>query len=136
MSIKPVFLREQLAPQKGAPMQTYCVRKCIAIYHGNRCDRQAAHCHTVEIASYIQKAEGQCEPFSTAEQSVITYLNRYEKQFLNELPEFHQSADIENIGEVFFAGLTELLGKQGMTLQRLEIGETPLRVYAIYCHAD
>jgi 6-pyruvoyl-tetrahydropterin synthase len=70
------------------------------------------------------------------EQIVAVYLNRYEKQFLNELPEFHQNADIETIGEVFFAGLTKLLREQGMTLQRLEIGETPLRVYAISCYAD
>jgi 6-pyruvoyl tetrahydropterin synthase-like protein len=123
-------------PEKGVPMQTYCVRRCIAIYHGNGCDRQNAHCHTIEIASYIQKADGPCDVFPNAEQIVIAYLARYEKQFLNELPEFHQSADIETIGEVFFAGLTELLRAQGMTLQRLEIGETPLRVYAICCYTD
>lgn len=117
-------------------MQTYCVRKCIPIYHGNSCDRQKAHCHTIELASYLQKMDGQRELFSNAEQIVITYFNRYAKQFLNELPEFHEGASIEQIGEVFFAELTELLQEHGMILQRLEVGETPLRVYSIYRQED
>jgi 6-pyruvoyl-tetrahydropterin synthase len=123
-------------------METYCVRKCIFIYHGISWDQQEVHGHTIEVASYIQKADRQCESFSQpfsesfsyAEERINTYLDGYTKQFLNELPEFHEDTSIENIGEVFFARLTEIMEEQGMILQRLEIGETPLRVYAIFRH--
>jgi 6-pyruvoyl-tetrahydropterin synthase len=80
--------------------------------------------------------DGQQELFSNAEQIVVTYFDRYAKQFLNELPEFQDGASIEQIGEVFFAELTELLQAHGMILQRLEVGETPLRVYSIYRQED
>jgi 6-pyruvoyl tetrahydropterin synthase-like protein len=117
-------------------MQTYCIRVCIPIYHGSSCDRQKAHYHTVEIACYIQKSDSQFQRFTDIERDIHAYLNRYAKQFLNEMPEFQQDTSIENIGEVFFAGLTEHLWKQGITLKRLEIGETPLRLYVIYCQED
>lgn len=112
-------------------MQTYCIRQSIPIFHGNSGDRERAHCHTIEIAAHIQKKDGQFERFSDMERRIKDYFDRYDDQFLNAMPEFETDASIENIGEVFFAGLTEVLERDGFMLSRLEVGETPLRQYII-----
>mgnify|MGYP000631649878 CR=1 FL=1 len=47
------------------------------------------------------------------------------------LVQFAGDANIENVGEVFWRKLVKVFDKNGWKLIRLEIGENPLRVYAV-----
>ena len=58
-------------------------------------------------------------------------LEIYQNQYLNSLEEFAGDANIENVGEVFWRKLVKVFDKNGWKLIRLEIGENPLRVYAV-----
>lgn len=112
-------------------MQTYWISRCLSIRHGSGVDSGKAHGHTIEVQAYIGKDSGELEPFHSMERVLDSYLSRYDECFINALPEFGGDGSIERIGEVFFAGLSRVLEQNGLVLERLEVGETPLRHYVI-----
>ena len=112
-------------------MRTYCIKRCLSIRHGTGLDRASAHSHTIEVAAYLKKEGPEILLFSGVEQLLDSFLSRYENRFLNSLPAFDGDASMERIGEVIFTGLTPLLEERGLFLERLEVGETPLRRYII-----
>lgn len=112
-------------------MQQYCIRTALPIQHSANGSRDRAHDHSIEIAAYLDKESEGFEQFREMERAINRYLKRYENQFLNALPEFQNGANMEDLGEVFFAGLTAALADTDLTLTRLEVGETPLRTYII-----
>lgn len=112
-------------------VQTYCISRCLSIRHGGGMDNGKAHSHTIEVLAYIGKEDGAFEPFFSMEQVMDSYLSRYEGRFINVLPEFDGDGSIERMGEVFFAGLSRTLAQSGLYLERLEVGETPLRRYIV-----
>ena len=112
-------------------MQLYCIRSSVTIYHGRSMDREKAHNHSIELGVYVEKATDDFEQFREIERCINAYFKRYQNQFLNAMPEFHGDASLENMSEVFFAGLTAALNSSDLTLIRLEVGETPLRTYII-----
>ncbi len=94
-------------------------------------DREKAHNHSIELSAYVEKATDDFQQFREIERCINTYFARYQNQFLNAMPEFNGDASLENMGEVFFAGLTAALRDSNLMLKRLEVGETPLRTYII-----
>ena len=110
-------------------MKTYCITVCITICHGFTCDREKAHCHTVELSSYIQRNSDDFDRFSNLEKIINKYLEKYNCKFLNEMPEFAEDTTIERLGHVIFEGLYAELQKHQIELSKIAIGETPLRKY-------
>lgn len=97
--------------------------------------RAGLHYHTLDITLYIQKQKDAGETFllyEDLEREVEQYFSAYEGAFFNELPAFERiSVTIEHIGDMFFTALKRKLKAEGYILSRLEISETPARVYAI-----
>ncbi len=112
-------------------MQLYRIHTSVTIYHGRSAEREKAHNHSIEIDMYVEKATDDFQQFQEIELRTGAYFKQYENQFLNVMPEFHGDTSLENMGEVFFAGLTAALSGSKLTLRRLEVGETPLRTYII-----
>lgn len=112
-------------------MQLYCIHTSVTIYHGRSAEREKAHNHSIEIEVYVEKETDDFQEFQEIERHVSDYFEQYQNQFLNVIPEFNGDASLENMGEVFFAGLTTALRDSRLTLKRLEVGETPLRTYII-----
>lgn len=112
-------------------MRTYCMKFYLPIYHSGTGDRAAAHRHTVEVAVYVRRGTGKFEPFSEMEKNVEECLRPYGSCYLNDREEFRGDASMERVGDVLFSRLTELMRERESTLLRLEIGETPLRKYAV-----
>lgn len=105
--------------------------------------RAGQHFHTLEITLYIQEkntaepSENQNESdhfflYDEMEKGIFRFFEDYEGAFFNELPEFSNvSATIEHIGDMFYTALRRKLIKEGFILKKLEISETPSRVYAV-----
>lgn len=114
-------------------MRTYCFRTCISILHSSDNNADNAHVHTVEVAVYLYLKEmlSDIRKFEEIEQMISKYLDKYREKYLNDLEGFEDNADIERLGEVLFYGLVEVLDNDNMSMERLEIGETPLRTYIV-----
>lgn len=112
-------------------MRTYCMKFYIPVYHSGNGDRAAAHRHTVEVAVYVRRDAERFEPFSEMEKSVEACLRPYGSCYLNDREEFREDASMERLGDVLFSRLAELMEERKSSLLRLEIGETPLRKYAV-----
>lgn len=112
-------------------MALYQIRTCISIFHGATNDRLKSHSHTVELSLYLFKPGKDMLNFSKVETAINNCLQPYHGQFLNEMPEFKEDTSIEQIGEVLYVKLQEAMDAYGLTLERFEIGETPLRTYII-----
>lgn len=112
-------------------MRTYCMKFYLPICHSGNGDRAAAHRHTAEVAVYVRRDAERFEPFSEMEKSVEECLRPYGACYLNDREEFREDASMERVGEVLFSRLAELMEERKSSLLRLEIGETPLRKYAV-----
>ena len=53
------------------------------------------------------------------------------KKYLNDMPEFDGDTSVENVGEVLYARLSKHFEDRHWKFSRMEISETPLRVYVI-----
>ena len=70
------------------------------------------------------------------EDNISYILGGYRNQYINDFPEFHGDSTIENMGEVIFQQLYKYFQETDWDLDRFEISETPLRVYAIVVDYD
>ena len=112
-------------------MPSYHIRTCIPIVHSMTGREEDKHTHSVELALYLSRPGGGMLRFRQVEEAVDRCLAPYRNRFLNAMPEFHDGAAIEQVGEVFFLRLRETMAAAGLVLERFEIGETPLRTYII-----
>ena len=112
-------------------MPVYCFHYFLSILHSADNNLEHKHSHTLEIVIYLSGEIDKSARFDTIEKYAEDYLRQYENEYLNILPEFEQNANIENIGDVFFEGIERELEQHGLLLERLEIGETPLRTYIV-----
>lgn len=119
------------AAKGGSAMPTYHIRTYVPIFHSRTGDRAEGHLHSIELSLYLSAPTRDMLPFGEVEAAIDRCLAPYKSKFLNELPEFRSGADIEEIGEVFFARLEEAMAAYRLTLERFEIEETPLRTYII-----
>lgn len=95
--------------------------------------KDTAHFHTFMISLFIENLDQtQLLSFSKMNQIMDTFLEKYSGNYLNELEEFRTLVpSIENIGEVFYEELKVILHKVQLDLIKLDISETPLRIYSI-----
>ncbi len=126
----------------------YCFHYYLPITHSADNNIEHKHSHTLEITTYIRLLSGfeqddiqsrsadgsqtrSREKFGEIEKYSSVFLKRYEGQYLNGLSEFDGDASIEHVGDVIYAAMGEYLLSQQLFLERLEIGENPLRVYVV-----
>ncbi|MDD6794857.1 MAG: 6-pyruvoyl-tetrahydropterin synthase-related protein [Clostridiaceae bacterium] len=103
----------------------------INISHDNGTNSKV-HYHTIEITMYIRNTVESFEGYDKIESIIKKYLDKYSGKYLNEMEIFAENLPtIENIGEVFYKELKELLVKDSYELVKLEITETPTRVYVV-----
>ena len=114
-------------------MRTYCFRSCITISHSNDYNKANSHGHTVEIAAYVRLNEmlSDVKKFEDTEVLIDSCLEPYKECYLNDMEGFEDNVSIEYLGETLFFKLNEKFDDSNICMERLEIGETPLRTYII-----
>ena len=91
------------------------------------------HHHTIEITLFIDNRNKYFETVDAdVEKMVDTYLKKYSGKHLNETPPFNAiEPTIENIGKEFYKQIKEIAINNSYNLTKLEISETPTRVYIV-----
>lgn len=112
-------------------MPLYHIKTNVPIFHSLTGSRADSHLHSLSIAVYLSFSGKGTLRFDRVQQMLNGCLEPYQNQFLNELPEFAGVATIEQAGEVFYRRLRDTAAEFGLTLERFEIEETPLRTYII-----
>ena len=115
----------------GCSRKYYRLKYRLNIRHSADNNREHEHSHVLEIEAYAFPLMENFQEFNYIERHVDDCLDRFQNQYLNDLPEFAGDASLENTGEVLFPLLREELHRNDWDLQRFEISETPLRVYII-----
>lgn len=106
--------------------------KLFAQHYINIQDKRSdCHSHTWNITLYID-ANSQLNQFHNIENVINIMLDEYSNTELNSHPEFADiEPTLENIGEIFFNKINSLLSLYNFKLNKLEISETPTRVYVV-----
>ncbi|MCR5216050.1 MAG: 6-carboxytetrahydropterin synthase [Lachnospiraceae bacterium] len=115
-------------------MKAYSFKYFITICHSGDNRYEHKHFHTLEVLLEVTDLDGRFgkfEQFGSIERYGDMYLKQYENIYLNDLPEFPRDARIETIGDVFFEGLEQVLTPNGLRLERLEVGDSPLHTYVL-----
>ena len=112
-------------------MPTYHIGAHVPILHHAADGSGRSHLHSIELSLYLSRPDETMLDFFEIERAIDRCLAPYRERLLNDLPEFSGGASIEQIGEVFFTHLAGAADACGLTLERFEIGETPLRTYII-----
>ena len=112
-------------------MKYYKLKYRLSITHSADNNKEHKHNHVLEGEIFAEPSADNFVEFSDMEDMVNKTLEIYQNQYLNSLEEFAGDANIENVGEVFWRKLVKVFYKNGWKLIRLEIGENPLRVYAV-----
>jgi|GEM_PF-1095324 len=96
------------------------------------------HHHVIEIAVEFSSMKGirRNVRMRDIEENISYILGGYRNQYINDFPEFNGDSTIENMGEVIFRQLYKYFEETDWDLDRFEISETPLRVYAIVVDYD
>jgi len=89
------------------------------------------HAHTWYLSIYVQYHDD-FSLVNQAEEILKQVLDPYQNQYLNSLAPFDQiDPTLENIGEQLFRQLEQVLQGHQIKIQRLEISETPVRIYVV-----
>lgn len=92
--------------------------------------RSNVHQHTFEISLFIKMISEKFVMYDDVEKIVEKYLTRYSEKELNKIEPFNKiEPTLENIGDVLYKRLKEVLYKKDIKLLKLEISENPARVY-------
>ena len=110
--------------------KSYKLKSFVAIQHSFDGNRDNSHVHTVEINCTIKTPEDIID-YKMTESLIADCISKYENKYLNEFEDFQMDATIEHFGEVLCSEIDDKLGANGYSMNRFEIGETPLRVYVI-----
>ncbi len=94
---------------------------------------QHAHTHTLKIVLYIEnKKPEEFSSYDIIETTINDFLKQFEGQYLNNTPFFAKiEPTLENIGNEFYDRLKDILSVNGFDLLKLEINESPTRVFSI-----
>ena len=109
----------------------YKLKQFLAIQHSFDGNTENIHAHTIAINCSIKTDTEDIIDYGKVENVIKKCIDKYENKYLNDLPEFKESATIEKLGEVLCFEIDDELKKTGYEMDRFEIGETPLRVYVI-----
>src|ERR1035437_4160003 len=100
--------------------------------HENVTKDEGVHSHTFEISLYIKQHSVNFATYDSVEVIILDYLKPYKGMVLNSLSPFDVIPPvIENIGEVFFTDIILILHQIGFELLKLEISESPQRIFSI-----
>lgn len=100
--------------------------------HANVTKAEGVHSHTFEICIYIRQFSEDFATYDSVETIILDYLNPYKGMLLNNISPFDVMPPVlENLGEVFFTDITLILHQNGFNLLKLEISESPQRIYSI-----
>lgn len=110
--------------------KSYKLKSFVAIQHSFDGNRDNSHVHTVEINCTIKTAE-EIIDYPMTENIIASCISKYENKYLNDFEDFSEDATIEHFGEVLCSEIDDELDANGYSMNRFEIGETPLRVYVI-----
>lgn len=100
--------------------------------HANVKTDEGVHNHTFEISLFIKQNDDNFVAYDVTENVIQEYLKPYSGVILNSVPPFNGiSPTIENIGEEFFTEITLLLANCGYQLVKLDISESPQRIFSI-----
>ncbi|MBE5965143.1 MAG: hypothetical protein E7252_09560 [Lachnospira sp.] len=114
-------------------MKKYCIRKCIPISHSNDDVREHAHTHTVEVSIYtrLKDTPNEISEIQRLEKLIEDCLAPYYECYLNDKPGFENDTSIERLGDMIFYDIDEAFKNIAIDMEKLEIGETPLRTYIL-----
>lgn len=112
-------------------MRYYCLKYRLNITHSKNNIRQDAHGHVFEIEIFLETPDASFFGFADMEFYMNRALDPYQQKYLNELDVLSGDASLENVGEVVWKELMNSYAETPLKLERMEISETPLRVYAI-----
>ncbi len=95
------------------------------------------HFHTLEITLYIQGIGETFLMYEELEKKLVEFFRPYEGSFFNFTAPFDEVLPtIENISYEFYAQLKQRLEQDGYQLARLEMSETPSRLYTVTQYLD
>lgn len=90
------------------------------------------HAHTFRVMAYLENVGEELERIDTCERRMKAYFSRYKGCRFNELPAFRMELPtIENMCKVFYEDLQKELLQEGVSLVKLELGDSPLATYSI-----
>ncbi|PJI09515.1 MULTISPECIES: 6-pyruvoyl-tetrahydropterin synthase-related protein [Clostridium] len=94
--------------------------------------RGNVHSHTFIIIMHIKIASSDFVLYNDVEKVIIDYLKKYEEKELNKIEPFDEiEPTLENIGNFLFDEIQKILSAKSIELTKLEISETPARVYIV-----
>lgn len=92
--------------------------------------RGNVHPHTFEISLFIKINDNNFLLYNDVEKIVEKFLDNYREKEINLIKPFDKlEPSIENIGDVLFTNLKQILSDNNIELIKLEISENPTRVY-------
>nr|WP_319488726.1 6-carboxytetrahydropterin synthase [uncultured Caproiciproducens sp.] len=93
---------------------------------------QQAHFHTLKIVLYLEKQGNVFASYEYIEKIIDDYLEQYKGKYLNNtVPFANSSPTVENIGTLFYNDLQSIVLTNHYDLLKLEISESPTRVFTI-----
>ncbi len=90
------------------------------------------HPHTWEMSLDVIKVVDEFIQFSAVEKAVEEVLAPYQDKYINEVKPFDElNPTLENLTKFFDDTIGERLKQEGWLLTRMEVAETPSRIYII-----
>lgn len=90
------------------------------------------HPHTWELTLLISSSKSELIRFSSLETNVNQYLSNFEQKSLNNLEAFiNKSCTTEDLAYTFFEDISNIVLKDNIVLDCLELSENPTRTFII-----
>lgn len=114
--------------------RTYKIRSYINAGHAIRWDEGVGqqHNHTWEITCEIFTENDSMIIFNDLEETLERVFSIYSGNVFNNIPPFDEiNPTLENIAEYFFDEISKELAEIKAGLEKIEVGESPTRLYCI-----
>lgn len=121
--------------KEGCDMQTraYRIRCQFNALHNLDMDHpEKMHAHTFRVTAYVENVGEELEKIDVCDRRIQEYFSRYKGCRMNDMALFRDRIPtIENMCEAFYEDLTECLLQEGVSLVKLELGDSPLAAYSV-----
>ena len=95
-------------------------------------DKAGRHLHSFSLLLYLKSLHDKLELYQNIETQINNWLASYQNMYLDESVLFADGdTTLENMGNVFFKEIGNVVGQAGYELLRLDIYETPIRTYSV-----
>ena len=112
----------------------YKIRSYVNASHAIRWENGIGkeHIHTWEITCEIKTLDDHMVVFDDIEKVLKSVFSNYTGRSLNEVAPFDEiNPTVENVAEYLFQVIGEKLNEIQASLTRIEVGESPTRLYCI-----